>query len=195
VEKSTRAVEATDDDITWSIRKGCWITKATNTFSEYIIFIIILKKSDFAKELQSKGHNTRWFKYDRDDLCVNKSQFIPVIFETPCTLPVSLNYSPQVHRNQPLTWKAIQLSYKTEDTPKKHDTLDTVMGKYFNMTVKIFPCDNKNRVHMPTSVTRHIYSKDKSLRWLDMLPVVSVTQFFIHYAWTLWEIAKQLHWA
>jgi hypothetical protein len=22
-------------------------------------------------------HNTRWFKYDRDYLCVNKSQFVP----------------------------------------------------------------------------------------------------------------------
>jgi hypothetical protein len=29
--------------------------------------------------------NTRWFKYDRDYLCVNKSQFVPVIFEPPCT--------------------------------------------------------------------------------------------------------------
>ena len=27
---------------------------------------------------------TRWFKYDQDDLCVNKSQFVPVIFEPPC---------------------------------------------------------------------------------------------------------------
>ena len=25
-----------------------------------------------------------WFKYDRDDLCVNKLQFVPVIFEPPC---------------------------------------------------------------------------------------------------------------
>jgi hypothetical protein len=32
---------------------------------------------------------TRWFKYDRDDLCVNKSQFVPVIFEPPCTLQAS----------------------------------------------------------------------------------------------------------
>jgi hypothetical protein len=29
---------------------------------------------------------TRWFKYDRDYLFVNKSQFVPVIFEPPCTL-------------------------------------------------------------------------------------------------------------
>jgi hypothetical protein len=28
---------------------------------------------------------TRWFKYDRDDLCVNKSQFVPVIFEPFCS--------------------------------------------------------------------------------------------------------------
>jgi hypothetical protein len=29
--------------------------------------------------------STRWFKYDWDDLCVNNSQFVPVIFEPPCT--------------------------------------------------------------------------------------------------------------
>jgi hypothetical protein len=28
--------------------------------------------------------NTRWFKYDRDYLCVNKLQFVLVIFEPPC---------------------------------------------------------------------------------------------------------------
>ena len=29
--------------------------------------------------------STRWFKYDRDWLCANKSQFVPVIFQPPCT--------------------------------------------------------------------------------------------------------------
>jgi hypothetical protein len=29
---------------------------------------------------------TRWFKYDRDYLCVNKSQFVPVIFQPPCNI-------------------------------------------------------------------------------------------------------------
>jgi hypothetical protein len=29
---------------------------------------------------------TRWFKYGRDYLCVNKSQFVPVIFEPPCRM-------------------------------------------------------------------------------------------------------------
>jgi hypothetical protein len=31
-------------------------------------------------------NSTRWFKYDRDYLCVNKSQFVPVIFEPPCII-------------------------------------------------------------------------------------------------------------
>jgi hypothetical protein len=34
---------------------------------------------------------TRWFKYDRDDLCVNKSQFVPVIFEPPCMCSAVIN--------------------------------------------------------------------------------------------------------
>jgi hypothetical protein len=43
---------------------------------------------------------TRWFKYDRDDLCVNKSQFVPVIFEPPCiymqavSVPSECDFSP-----------------------------------------------------------------------------------------------------
>jgi hypothetical protein len=32
------------------------------------------------------GFSTRWFKYDQSYLCVNKSQFVPVIFEPPCTM-------------------------------------------------------------------------------------------------------------
>jgi hypothetical protein len=35
--------------------------------------------------------NTRWFKYYRDDFCVNKSQFVPVIFEPPCTIDALQN--------------------------------------------------------------------------------------------------------
>ena len=31
-------------------------------------------------------YTTRWFKYDRDYLCVNKSQFVLVIFEPPCNM-------------------------------------------------------------------------------------------------------------
>jgi hypothetical protein len=35
--------------------------------------------------------NTRWFKYDWDYLCVNKSQFVPVIFEPPCITVYTLD--------------------------------------------------------------------------------------------------------
>ena len=38
------------------------------------------------------AYYTRCFKYDRDDLCANKSQFVPVIFEPPCTLAVLFNH-------------------------------------------------------------------------------------------------------
>jgi hypothetical protein len=41
----------------------------------------------FVRRLTNHCDNTRWFKYDRDDLGVNKSQFVPVIFEPPCTSP------------------------------------------------------------------------------------------------------------
>ena len=30
--------------------------------------------------------NTRWFKYDRDKLCLVYTQIVPVIFEPPCTM-------------------------------------------------------------------------------------------------------------
>ena len=41
--------------------------------------------------------NTRWFKYDRDYLCVNKSQFVPVIFEPPC---IFSDVKSQFHRRK-----------------------------------------------------------------------------------------------
>jgi hypothetical protein len=43
------------------------------------------KKAGQPRQRKKYGWSTRWFKYDRDDLCVNKSQFVPVIFEPPCT--------------------------------------------------------------------------------------------------------------
>ena len=60
-----------------------------------------------AKKVQQKGTisylqtNTRWFKYDRDYLCVNKSQLVPVIFEPPCTMyyfmPFTCEHTLDVH--------------------------------------------------------------------------------------------------
>ena len=35
--------------------------------------------------------DTRWFKYDRDYLFVNKSLFVPVIFESPFTSVIRIN--------------------------------------------------------------------------------------------------------
>jgi hypothetical protein len=40
------------------------------------------------RNTEARSRITRWFKYDRDDLCVNKSQFVLVIFEPPCIFAV-----------------------------------------------------------------------------------------------------------
>jgi hypothetical protein len=73
-----------------------------NTFGAYTSNLFFLK----IEFKENGGHsfvfyvafvnkqNTRWFKYDRDYLCVNKSQFVPVIFEPPC-----ISY---IHNNQML---------------------------------------------------------------------------------------------
>jgi hypothetical protein len=42
------------------------------------------KNNKISGALFARPGCTRWFKYDRDYLCVNKSQFVPVIFEQPC---------------------------------------------------------------------------------------------------------------
>jgi hypothetical protein len=49
--------------------------------------------------LEKSGH-TRWFKCDRDYLCVNKSQFVPVIFEPPCTSYLILTGNENAHSNE-----------------------------------------------------------------------------------------------
>jgi hypothetical protein len=41
-------------------------------------------ETDSNDEYFGDGETIRWFKYDRDYLCVNKSQFVPVIIEPPC---------------------------------------------------------------------------------------------------------------
>jgi len=44
VEKCGRAGQATADDITRRMRVACWITKATDTHSEYVILIEFSKQ-------------------------------------------------------------------------------------------------------------------------------------------------------
>ena len=58
--------------------------------SPHLIRIHLSRATSFDDTIQQDGQCTRWFKYDQDDLCVNKSQFVPVIFEPPCTHNVTL---------------------------------------------------------------------------------------------------------
>ena len=57
------------------------------------------------------GLCTRWFKYDRDYLCVNKSQFVPVIFEPPCT------FSRLLHRIQYTLHCRVVTHYSNKTNP------------------------------------------------------------------------------
>jgi len=74
----------------WRMRIACWIPRATNTHSGYIMLI--------APPVQQWSHNgphcyvvsTRWFKYDRDICGLFTQKSVPVIFEPPCTLPIFL---------------------------------------------------------------------------------------------------------
>jgi hypothetical protein len=50
---------------------------SSKTLSKIRLYLVI--------HLTDGLHNTRWFKYDRDCFCVNKSQFVPDIFEPFCT--------------------------------------------------------------------------------------------------------------
>jgi hypothetical protein len=47
---------------------------------------ILRKPAKYTLSDHKRNQDTRCFKYDRDDLCVNKPQFVPVIFEPPCIL-------------------------------------------------------------------------------------------------------------
>jgi hypothetical protein len=70
---------------------GTRMRACTHTHTEIYVIIAFPLQQLIANTPQCYVIRTRWFKYDRDYLCVNKSQFVPVIFEPPCTLPVLLN--------------------------------------------------------------------------------------------------------
>ena len=74
----------------WRMRTACWKPKAKNTHSEYVILFLLHGNNYYTNALQCYDTRTRWFKYDRDCLCVNLATSVPVIFEPPCTLPVLL---------------------------------------------------------------------------------------------------------
>jgi hypothetical protein len=71
----------------WTCALGCLYLRTQ------ILLLLLLTKYTYAQNkhvtvMNSTTivhlQNTRWFKYDRDYLCANKSQFVPVIFQPPC---------------------------------------------------------------------------------------------------------------
>jgi hypothetical protein len=57
VEKYGKAGQATDDNIIRRMRCACWITTATDTHSEYLIFIVFLPQQ-WLRERDSKFSHT-----------------------------------------------------------------------------------------------------------------------------------------
>jgi hypothetical protein len=54
---------------------------------------------------------TRWFKYDRDYFCVNKSQFVPVIFQPPCNTSNKPKLSPSSECKIVIQFNTTQFKY------------------------------------------------------------------------------------
>ena len=84
------AGQDTDDTIIRRMRSACWLTTAahtrTHTHSEYIILLPFHGNNGYANAPHYYVTCTRWFKYDRDKVCLVYTQIVPVIFEPPCTL-------------------------------------------------------------------------------------------------------------
>jgi hypothetical protein len=67
---------------------------------------------------------SRWFKYDWDWLCVNKSQFVPVIFEPPCTMRVLLAPSRVSAQTNTITRTHRMIH---DSTPQRHNLISDII--------------------------------------------------------------------
>jgi hypothetical protein len=54
-ENILRAGQATDDNITWRMRFACWITKATDTHSKYVMRIALAQQQLLLKRASTLG--------------------------------------------------------------------------------------------------------------------------------------------
>jgi hypothetical protein len=73
VEKCGTAGQATDDNIIWGMRFAYWITKATDTYSEYVILIAFLRQQWLSRRASFLRYSTLavLFQY-----CFTKSTLI-----------------------------------------------------------------------------------------------------------------------
>ena len=88
-------------------------------------FDVPLRIATSPMSLWSLSLYTRWIKYDRDWLCVNKSHLVPVIFEPPCKQFQALLY----HRSGVIM--AVRLTFVTE---QKCPSVNTEICSYVCFT-------------------------------------------------------------
>jgi hypothetical protein len=70
-----------------------YVTRKEVILNDLFFTFLVSEINSASKSYCGITKYTRWFKYDRDYLCVNKSQFVPVIFEPPCTIVIARNFS------------------------------------------------------------------------------------------------------
>ena len=116
-------------------------------------------------------YGTRWFKYDQDDLCVNKSQFVPVIFEPPCiNIP-----KPAVQYSVACCWQKRLYALSQGQTLKTSKPLMAGLVISSNDTVSYTKSIRNVRMERLLNVTegynpKNIYNADETGLFLELSP-------------------------
>jgi hypothetical protein len=83
VEKYGRARQATDDNIIRRMRFACWITKATDTHSEYVILIAFDGNSGYANAPQCYVGEEKSLASAHDSPVVLSVAWVAILTELP----------------------------------------------------------------------------------------------------------------
>jgi hypothetical protein len=75
VGKYGRARQATHDNIIRRMRIACWITKATDTHSEYVIFIALPRQKKWHLSVNEAGNHCTFLLAIATKLCVTRGGF------------------------------------------------------------------------------------------------------------------------
>ena len=70
MEKYCEVGQATGDNITWRMRIACWITQATNTHSEYAIFIAFAMQQWLRERVSTLRHTYSTVQYIACIACI-----------------------------------------------------------------------------------------------------------------------------
>jgi hypothetical protein len=98
----------------------------------------------------------RWFKYDRDSLCVNKSQFVPVIFEPPCIIKVLLLLPRQMMNDWLNFLKGEGRGGKADRVKGQHSLPFRTNGLLDQVSALIIEADRSKEINSKRNVRKRI---------------------------------------